>query len=76
MAIKISVSGLAQFMNATSFSQRRLLRDYKFPFTKDGKRKPQIVRYSEASANLRFAQFGGDERYQNASNSGVCLAEK
>jgi hypothetical protein len=53
MPIKISVAGLAQFMNATSFSQRRLLRDHKFPYTKDGRRKPQIVRYSEARSTIQ-----------------------
>jgi len=53
MPIKISVAGLAQFMNATSFRQRRLLRDHKFPFTKDGHRKPQIVRYSEARSTIQ-----------------------
>jgi hypothetical protein len=53
MPITITVSGLAQFMNATSFRQRRLLRDYKFPFNKDGTRKPQIVRYSEARATIQ-----------------------
>ena len=53
MPITISVSGLAQFMNATSFRQRKLLRDYKFPFNKDGTRKPQIVRYSEARATIQ-----------------------
>jgi hypothetical protein len=61
MPIKISVSGLAQFMNATSFRQRRLLRDYKFPFNKDGTRKPQIVRYSEARATIqKYHQNGND----------------
>src|SRR5258708_24466285 len=61
MPIKISVSGLAQFMNATSFRQRRLLRDYKFPFNRDGTRKPQIVRYSEARATIqRYHQSGND----------------
>jgi len=53
MPIKISVAGLAQFMNATSFRQRRLLRDHKFPFTKDGHRKQQIVRYSEARSTIQ-----------------------
>jgi ElaB/YqjD/DUF883 family membrane-anchored ribosome-binding protein len=53
MPINISVAGLAKFMNATSFRQRRLLRDYKFPFNKDGTRKPQIVRYSEARATIQ-----------------------
>jgi hypothetical protein len=67
MAIKISVSGLAQFMNATSFSQRRLLRDYKFPFTKDGKKKPQIVRYSEARAAI--------QKYHSRDNDVTVLLE-
>ena len=53
MPIRISVLGLAQFMNATSFRQRRLLRDYNFSFNKDGTRKPQIVRYSEARAAIQ-----------------------
>jgi hypothetical protein len=53
MPIKITVAGLAQFMNATSFRQRRLLRDHKFPYTKDGHRKPQIVRYSEARSTIQ-----------------------
>lgn len=48
-------------MNATSFRQRRLLRDYKFPFNKDGTRKPQIVRYSEARATIqKYHQSGND----------------
>jgi hypothetical protein len=46
-------SWLAQFMNATSFRQRRLLRDHKLPYTKDGRRKPQIVRYSEARSTIQ-----------------------
>jgi hypothetical protein len=61
MPIKISVSGLAEFMNATSFRQRSLLRDYKFPYTKDGKRKPQIVRYSEARAAIQNYHVSGND---------------
>jgi hypothetical protein len=67
MPIRISVSGLAQFMNATSFRQRRLLRDYKFPFTKDGRRKPQIVRYSEARATI--------QKYHQSNNDVTVLLE-
>jgi endo-alpha-1,4-polygalactosaminidase (GH114 family) len=61
MPIKISVAGLAQFMNATSFRQRRLLRDHKFPFTKDGHRKPQIVRYSEARSTIQRYHSNGND---------------
>jgi hypothetical protein len=61
MAIKISVAGLAKFMNSTSFGQRRLLRDYKFPFNPDGTKKPQIVRYSEARSTIKkYHQNGND----------------
>ncbi len=63
MPIQISVSGLAQFMSATAFSQRRLLGNYKFPFTKDGKKRPQIVRYSEARAAIqKYHSTGNDVR--------------
>jgi hypothetical protein len=48
MAIQISVSGLAKFMKASSAAQRTLLRNQKFQYTADGKKRPQIVRYSEA----------------------------
>jgi hypothetical protein len=61
MPIKISVAGLAEFMNATSSRQRRLLRDYKFPYTMDGKRKPQIVRYSEARAAIQKYHVSGND---------------
>lgn len=61
MPIKISVAGLAQFMNATSFGQRRLLRDHKFPYTKDGRRKPQIVRYSEARSTIQKYHAHGND---------------
>ncbi len=67
MPIRISVSGLAQFMNATSFRQRRLLRDYKFPFNKDGTKKPQIVRYSEARATI--------QKYHQSDNDVTVLLE-
>ena len=45
--------GTGSVYDATSFRQRRLLRDHKFPFTKDGHRKPQIVRYSEARSTIQ-----------------------
>jgi len=61
MAIKISVAGLAKFMRATASRQRSMLKDYKFPFTKDGKRKPQIVRHSEArAAVIKYHSSGND----------------
>ena len=53
MPIQISVSGLAKFMKATSAAQRTLLRNQKFQFTSDGKKRPQIVRYSEARSAIR-----------------------
>ncbi len=54
-------------MNATSFRQRRLLRDYKFPFNKDGTKKPQIVRYSEARATI--------QKYHQSDNDVTVLLE-
>jgi hypothetical protein len=61
MPIKISVSGLAKFMKATSATQRTLLRNYKFPFTPTGERRPQIVRYSEArSAITKYHESNND----------------
>lgn len=53
MAISISVNGLAKFMTSSEAARRTILRDYKFPFNKDGSKKPQIVRYSEARAVIR-----------------------
>lgn len=61
MGIHISVNGLAKFMKSGPAKQRSLLRDFKFPFTKEGKRKPQIVRYSEARAAIRKYHSGGND---------------
>jgi len=61
MPIKISVSGLAKFMKATSAAQRTLLRDQKFPFTASGKKRPQIVRYSEARTAIRKYHESGND---------------
>lgn len=59
--IKISVSGLAKFMKASSSRQRTMLRDYKFKTDKNGRKRPQIVRYSEArAAIMRYHQSGND----------------
>jgi hypothetical protein len=44
---------LADFMLASPSRQRTIIRDAKFPRLKDGKPKPQIVRYSEARAAIR-----------------------
>jgi hypothetical protein len=53
MAIKISVTGLVKFMKSGPATQRTLLKAYKFPTDKDGKKRPQIVRYSEARAAIK-----------------------
>jgi hypothetical protein len=53
MSIKISVNGLAKFMTSSEATRRTLLKDFKFPFNKDGSKKPQIVWYSEARAVIR-----------------------
>jgi hypothetical protein len=45
--MRISVKILAEFMLSGSSRQRTLIRNAKFPKLKDGKAKPQIVRYSE-----------------------------
>ena len=59
--MKISVKILADFMLASSSRQRTLIRNAKFPKLKDGKAKPQIVRYSEARASIRdFHESGND----------------
>jgi len=60
MTIPISVNGLAKFMTSSEATRRRLLRDYKFPFNKDGSKKPQIVRYSEARAAIRDYHESGN----------------
>jgi len=60
MPIQISVNGLAKFMTSSEATRRRILRDYKFPFNKDGSKKPQIVRYSEARAAIRDYHESGN----------------
>ena len=59
--MKISVKILADFMLATSLRQRSIVRDAKFPKFKDGKPKPQIVRYSEARAAIRDYHEAGND---------------
>jgi hypothetical protein len=59
--MRISVKVLADFMLASPARQRTIIRDSKFPKLKDGKPKPQIVRYSEARATIRdFHESGRD----------------
>lgn len=59
--MRISVKVLADFMLASPARQRTIIRDSKFPKLKDGKPKPQIVRYSETRAAIRdFHESGND----------------
>jgi len=59
--MRISVKVLADFMLANPARQRKIIRDSKFPKLKDGKPKPQIVRYSESRAAIRdFHESGND----------------
>jgi hypothetical protein len=58
--MKISVRVLADFMLASAARQRTIVRDSKFPKLKDGKPKPQIVRYSEARAAIRDFHESGN----------------
>jgi hypothetical protein len=59
--MRISVRVLADFMHASPSRQRTIIKDSKFPKLKDGKPKPQIVRYSEARATIRdFHESGRD----------------
>ena len=51
--IRISVTGLAEFMKAGSSRQRAMLRNYKFQYDQQGRKRPQIVRYSEARAAIK-----------------------
>lgn len=60
MPIPISVNGLAKFMTSSESTRRKILRDYKFPFNKDGSKKPQIVRYSEARSVIRDYHESGN----------------
>jgi hypothetical protein len=60
-SIKISVSGLAKFMKATPSRQRTMLKDYKFKTDRFGRKRPQIVRYSEARAAIvKYHQSGNE----------------
>ena len=59
-SIKISVAGLAKFMKASASRQRTMLKDYKFPFDKNGNKRPQIVRYSEARAAINKYHSSGN----------------
>lgn len=61
MAIQISVNGLAKFMKASSAAQRTLLRNQKFPYTAEGKKRPQIVYYSEARTAIRKYHENGND---------------
>lgn len=59
--MRISVKVLADFMLASPARQRSIIRDAKFPKFKDGRPKPQIVRYSETRAAIRdFHESGND----------------
>ena len=61
MAITISVTGLVKFMKAGPATQRTLLKTYKFPTDKDGNKRPQIVRYSEARAAIKKYHESGND---------------
>lgn len=59
--MRISVKILADFMLASPARQRSIIRDSKFPKLRDGKPRPQIVRYSETRAAIRdFHESGND----------------
>src|ERR1700759_4969346 len=59
--MKISVKVLADFMLASTARQRSIIRDSKYPKLKDGKPKPQIVRYSETRAAIRDYHESGND---------------
>jgi hypothetical protein len=59
--MKISAKVLADFMTSGPAKQRTLIRDSKFPKLKDGKAKPQIVRYSETRAAIRDYHEAGND---------------
>jgi hypothetical protein len=61
MTIQISVTGLAKFMKSGPATQRTLLKTYKFPVDKDGNKRPQIVRYSEARAAIKKYHESGND---------------
>ena len=60
--MRISVKTLANFMAASDSKRRTILRYLKFPKLKDGKSKPQIMRYSEARAAIRDYHESGNKR--------------
>ncbi len=61
--MRISVKVLADFMLASDARRRSIIRDSKFPKLKNGKPKPQIVRYSEARSAIRdYHESGNDIR--------------
>lgn len=66
MTIPISVNGLAKFMTSSEATRRRILKDFKFPFNRDGSRKPQIVRYSETRAAIR-------DYHESGNNAGTIV---
>lgn len=53
-------------MTSSEATRRRILRDFKFPFNKDGSQKPQIVRYSEARAAIR-------DYHESGNNAGTIV---
>jgi hypothetical protein len=61
MQIKLSVTGLAKFMNARPAAQRSLLKAYKFSTDSLGNKRPQIVRYSEARAAIQQYHDNGNK---------------
>src|ERR1700722_1214547 len=61
MAIQISVTGLAKFMKSRPASQRTMLKTYKFQTDKNGKKRPQIVRYSEARTAIKKYHLSGND---------------
>jgi hypothetical protein len=58
---QLSVNSFAKFIKASPSQQRSILRNSKFPKLKDGKKKPQIVRYSEARAAIRHYHESGND---------------
>jgi hypothetical protein len=59
--IRISVNGLAEFMKAGSSRQRAMLRNYKYQLDRQGNKRPQIVRYSEARAAIKKYHGSGND---------------
>jgi hypothetical protein len=59
--MKISVKVLADFMLAGDARRRAIIRDSKYPRLKDGKPKPQIVRYGEVRSAIREYHRSGND---------------